>query len=105
MVKKCKAVKLTKFGVLTDEKGEAVICPIRAANCTVKCAWFSFEDRVFRCKDAVIGALRPDSIRSFRLRTGPDVYDLEELLVSYEVNGEVNGEDVSLAKETATTGP
>lgn len=74
MVKKYKAVKLTNAGLLTDEEDEVIICPIRKASCTTRCAWFSFENRVFRCKDTIIGALKADSMRSFRLHKGPDIY-------------------------------
>ncbi len=72
--KKYMAVKLTEHGLLTDERNEPIICPIRKSCCTVMCAWFSIEDRVFRCKDTIIGASSPGAMRSFRLHKGPDVY-------------------------------
>jgi len=73
-MKKYMVVKLTNNGLLTDERNVAIICPIREACCTAMCAWFSFEDRIFRCKDTIIGAATPDAMRSFRLHKGPDVY-------------------------------
>ena len=79
MVAKYKAIKIVEQGYLTDENDEAVICPIRDANCNFRCAWFSMEGRVIRCQDKVIGAIRSKA-RSFRLYTGPDVYDLDESL-------------------------
>jgi hypothetical protein len=86
MIRECKAVKLVKQGFLTDERSDPIICPIRKTNCTLKCAWFSIEAKSFRCRDIVIGAVRPGPVRSFRLCTGPDVYDLDELLVRYDVD-------------------
>jgi hypothetical protein len=104
MTRRCKAVKLTKQGFLTDEKGSPLICPVRQGNCTVKCAWLSIEGKAFRCQDTVIGAVRTDQVRSFRLYMGPDVYDLEELLVSYEADSWASGPDEPLiSSERAET--
>ncbi len=80
MVAKYKAVKFSDQGFLTDEKNDPIICPIRDANCNWRCAWFSVEGRVVRCQDRIIGALRGRPARSFRLYTGPDVYDIDESL-------------------------
>ena len=80
MVAKYKAVKIVEQGFLTNEKDEPVLCPIRDANCNWRCAWFSVEGRVIRCRDIIIGAMRGKPVRSFRLYTGPDVYDLDESL-------------------------
>jgi len=82
MVAKYKAVKIAEQGYLTSEKDEPVICPIRGANCTWRCAWFSIEGRIVRCQDKVIGALRGQPVRSFRLYSGPEVYDIDESLKS-----------------------
>ncbi|MBN2137767.1 MAG: hypothetical protein JW720_08170 [Sedimentisphaerales bacterium] len=86
MTKKHKAIRIAEHGFLTDERNEPILCPVRGANCTLKCAWFSADDRILRCKDTIIGALRGKSIRSFRLHTGPDVYNVDESLLEYEVH-------------------
>jgi len=86
MVAKYKAIKIVEQGFLTNEKDEPVLCPIRDANCNWRCAWFSAEGRVIRCRRTVIGALRGKPLRSFRLYTGPDVYDLDEALKATDVN-------------------
>ena len=75
---KYKAVKISGQGYLTDEKDNPITCPVRNANCTHRCAWFSTEERVIRCQDTIIGAVRGKPIRSFRLSTGPEVYDLDK---------------------------
>ena len=83
--KKCRAIKIGEHGFLADESGDPVLCPIRAANCTLKCAWFSLDDRVLRCKNTIIGALRGKPVQSFRLHSGPLVYSFEETLTEYEL--------------------
>jgi hypothetical protein len=75
---KYKAVKISEQGNLTDEKDNPITCPVRNANCTHRCAWFSIEDRVIRCQNTVVGAIRGKPIRSFRLSTGPEVFDLDK---------------------------
>jgi len=87
MIKKYKAVKIAEQGFLTDERNEPILCPVRGINCSAKCAWFSAEDRILRCQSTIIGALRGKPVRSFRLHAGPDVYDLDESLIEYELNG------------------
>ncbi len=81
---KCRAIKIAEQGFLTDEKGEPIICPMRNANCNIRCAWLSAEGRILRCQDTVIGALRGKPVRSFHLQSGPSVYDLDESLTEYE---------------------
>jgi hypothetical protein len=78
MIKKYKALKISRQGFLTDEKDEPIVCPIRNSNCNFRCAWFSAEERIIYCQNTPIGALRPKPMQSFRLHTGPDVYDLDE---------------------------
>ena len=85
MIKKCRAIKIAKHGYLTDENGEAIHCPIREKNCTLRCAWFSAEEKILRCKNTIIGALRGKPMQSFRLYSGPDVHSLNESLTEYEV--------------------
>ncbi len=80
MIKKYKAIKVSPQGFLTNEAGDPILCPIRNANCNLKCSWISVEDRVIYCRDMVIGALRAKPMRSFYLYTGPGVYDLDESL-------------------------
>ena len=74
---KYKAVKVSEQGYLTDEEGNPITCPVRNANCTYRCAWFTTEDRIVRCQNTIIGAIRGKPIRSFHLSTGPQVYDLD----------------------------
>jgi len=88
VAKKCKAVKMAEQGFLTDENGDPIICPIRGANCNSKRAWFSAEGRILCCQNTVIGALRGKPVRSFRLHTGPDVYNLDESLIEYEISSQ-----------------
>ena len=78
MPAKYKAVKISAQGYLTDEKDHPITCPVRNANCTYNCAWFSTEDRVIRCQNTIIGAVRGKPIRSFRLSKGPEVFDLDK---------------------------
>lgn len=75
---KYKAVKISEQGNLMDEKGNPITCPVRNGDCTYTCAWFSIEDRVIRCQNTVVGAIRGKPIRSFRLSTGPEVFDLDK---------------------------
>jgi len=78
MPRKYKAVKLSEQGELIDEKGNPIICPISGGNCHCRCAWYSAEDRIIRCQDTIIGAIRGRPIRSFRLSLGPQLYDPTE---------------------------
>jgi len=87
MPRNYKAIKISSQGFLTNERDEPIICPIRDSNCNLKCAWFTIDDGVFRCKDTIIGALRKRPLRSFRLYKGPDIYDLDEALKTNELNG------------------
>jgi len=84
MIGKHKAVRIVEHGFLTDEKDDPILCPVRAGNCTVKCAWFSAEDRILRCQSTIIGALRGKGLRSFRLHTGPGVYNVDEALTRHD---------------------
>lgn len=88
MNKKYKGIKISEQGYLTNLKDEPVICPIRDANCNLRCAWFSVEGRIFYCQNTVIGALQGKPMRSFHLFAGPDVYDLDESLKNNEVNSQ-----------------
>lgn len=88
MTKRYKAIKIAEQGFLTSEKDEPIICPIRDANCNIRCAWFSVEGGVIYCQNTVIGALRSKPLRSFRLYTGPEVYDLDESLKSNEIDAQ-----------------
>jgi hypothetical protein len=74
-MRKFRAVKIAEKGDIMDDKGHSIICPVRAAVCNDKCAWYSMEGRVICCQDTVIGAIRGQAIRSFRLSLGPQVYD------------------------------
>lgn len=76
---KYKAVIISKQGYLTDEKDNPITCPIRNGNCTYRCAWFSTEERIIRCQNTIIGAIRGRPVRSFRLSTGPQVHNLDEI--------------------------
>ncbi len=84
MNRKYKAIKIGEEGLLTDGRGDPITCPIRETNCSARCAWFSAEDRILRCQNTIIGALKGKPVRSFRLHTGPPVYDLDESLSDYE---------------------
>ena len=75
MARKYKAVELTPQGELTDPVGISIICPIRNKSCHCRCAWFSVEDKIARCTDSIIGALKSNPIRSFRLHKGPLTYN------------------------------
>jgi len=86
MVARYKAIKIAEQGFLTDEKDDPILCPIRDANCNWKCAWFSAEGRIIRCQNTVIGAIRGKPLRSFRLYSGPDVYDIDESLKVTDIN-------------------
>ncbi len=86
MVARYKAIKIAEQGFLTDEKDDPILCPIRDANCNWKCAWFSAEGRVIRCRDIIIGAVRGKPVRSFHLYSGPEVYDIDESLRGDEIN-------------------
>lgn len=83
MTKKCRAIKIAEHGFLTDGNGEPIICPVRGTKCTLKCAWFSGEDRILRCKETIIGALKGPPMKSFRLYSGPDVHNVDESLTEY----------------------
>lgn len=83
MVKKCRAIKIAEHGFLTDESGEAILCPVRERNCTLRCAWFSTQGRILQCKDTIIGALRGKPMQSFHLHTGPNVHNVDESLTEY----------------------
>ncbi len=91
MVRKHKAVRIGEHGVLTDEKGEPIVCPVRGSNCTIRCAWFSRQDKILHCRDTIIGALRGKPMRSFRLYTGPEVYNIDESLIEYELPDAAHG--------------
>jgi hypothetical protein len=80
VARKYKAIKIAKDGILTGEKNDPIICPIRSDNCNINCAWFSAEGLILRCQTAVIGAVGGKPVRSFHLHTGPLVYDLDESL-------------------------
>ena len=90
MTRKYKAIKIAQNGVLTNEGDQAILCPVQGADCTIRCAWFSAEDRILRCKDMIIGALRGKGLRSFRLHTGPDVYNVDESLMEHELSDQVS---------------
>jgi hypothetical protein len=93
MARKYKAIKIAKEGNLTDEKDDPIICPIRNANCSINCAWFSVEGGVLRCQNAVIGAVGGKPVRSFHLHTGPLIYNLDESLIDYDLdNSSDNGQ-------------
>jgi hypothetical protein len=83
MARKYKAIKIAKDGVLTGENDDPIICPVRSANCSINCAWFSIDGGVLHCQNAVIGAIGGKPVRSFHLHTGPAVYDLDESLLDY----------------------
>jgi len=83
MVRKCRAVKIAEHGYLTDESGETSLCPVRGANCTLKCALLSLEGRILQCKNTIIGAIRGKPVQSFRLHTGPEVHNVDESLTEY----------------------
>jgi len=85
MTRKYKAIKISDEGFLTNQRDEPIICPIRNASCELKCAWFSAEDRVLRCQDTIIGALKGKPMRSFHLYSGPQVYDLDESLEQHQM--------------------
>lgn len=80
VARKYKAIKIAKDGILTGEKNDPIICPIRSDNCNINCAWFSAEGLILCCQTAVIGAVGGKPVRSFHLHTGPLVYDLDESL-------------------------
>lgn len=82
MTRNYKAIKISAQDFLANERDEPIICPIRDSNCTLKCAWFTVDDGIICCQNTIIGALRRKPLRSFRLYTGPDVYDLDESLKS-----------------------
>ena len=90
MARKYKAIKIAKDGVLTGENDDPIICPVRNANCNINCAWFSIDEGVLRCQNAVIGAVGGKPVRSFHLHTGPLVYDLDESLLDHDSD---NGND------------
>ncbi len=75
MPKKYRAVKLTAKGDVTNEEGDAVVCPVNIGSCNCNCAWFSMDGRVLLCKDTPVGAIRSKPVQSFRLSTGPQVYE------------------------------
>lgn len=83
MIRKCRAIKIAQHGFLTDANDEPIICPVRNNNCTLKCAWFSAEDRILRCKNTVIGAMQGKPMKSFRLYSGPQVHNVDEALTEY----------------------
>ena len=85
MTKRYKAIKISDEYFLTDSRGNPIICPVRNESCHIKCAWFSAEGRILRCKNTVIGALKGEAMHSFRLHSGPQVYDLDESLTEYEL--------------------
>ena len=84
MNRRYKAIKIAESGLLTDEQDEPIVCPVRGASCTLRCAWFSAEERILRCKETIIGALRGKPMRSFRLHSGPEVYNVDESLMECE---------------------
>ena len=86
MTKRYKAIRIAEQGFLTNEQDEPLVCPVRGANCNIRCAWFNAEEGIISCQDKVIGALRGKPMRSFRLYSGPDVYNLDESLRNHEVN-------------------
>ena len=85
MIKKCRAIKIAEHGFLTDEGGDAIICPVREKNCTLRCAWLSAQGRVLQCKDTIVGAIRGRPVQSFRLHTGPEVHNIDKSLTEYEL--------------------
>jgi hypothetical protein len=84
MARKYKAIKIAKDGILVDEKDDPIICPVRNANCSIHCAWFSVDGGVLRCQNMIIGAVGGKPVRSFHLHTGPVVYDLDDSLLEYD---------------------
>ena len=83
MVKKCRAIKIGEHGHLTDSSDEAIVCPLRGAQCMLRCAWLSADGRVLSCKDTIIGALKGQPAKSFRLHSGPEVHNVDESLTEY----------------------
>ena len=75
MLKKYRALKITTKGVVTTENDISIVCPVSSKHCTCRCAWYSNEDNIIRCQDIVIGAIRGEPVKSFRLSKGPQVYD------------------------------
>ncbi len=94
MARKYKSIKITKEGFLINGKDDPLICPVRNANCSINCAWFSTDDGVLRCQNAIIGAVGGKPVRSFHLHTGPLVYKLDESLMDYDLmeNSSDNGQ-------------
>lgn len=86
MIRKYKAIKITEEGQIKNERGDFILCPIRKTNCSMKCAWFSVEGKFLCCQNNIIGAFSGKPIRSFRLHTGPPVYDLDKSLSSFQGN-------------------
>ncbi|MHC4741769.1 MAG: hypothetical protein ACYS8Z_07660 [Planctomycetota bacterium] len=80
---KCRAIKISEHGFLTDGSDEAIMCPLRGTKCALNCAWISADDRVLRCKNTIIGALKGPPMKSFRLYSGPDVHNVDETLTEY----------------------
>ena len=85
MSRKHKAVKVAEHGFLTDENNEAIICPIRGANCNIRCAWFSADEQILYCKDTVIGAVRGREVHATHIHTVPSVYNVDKSLTRYKV--------------------
>lgn len=85
MARQYKAIKITKEGFLTDEKGTPIICPIRDAGCSINCAWFSTEGVALHCQNAVLGVVGGKPVRSFHLHTGPLIYNLDKSSIDYDL--------------------
>ena len=79
MARKFKSVKVTEQGNMTDMKGTPIACPIRECSCNARCAWFSHDVRIVRCKDVIIGVTKGKSIRSFHLSIGPPICEIDEI--------------------------
>lgn len=75
MIRKYKGLIITQKGTLTSERGTPVLCPVNSGECNRYCAWYAEQNRVVYCQDKAIGAIRGDPVRSFRLHTGPRIYE------------------------------
>ena len=79
MNRKFKAVVISEQGNITNMmKGTPLNCPVRGGSCNSRCAWFSHDNRVVRCKDSIIGITKGKTVRSFQLSIPPAVYNEAE---------------------------
>lgn len=65
-----RAIEISGEGIVTQQDGVAINCPVREKGCKNRCAWYSNDGTASRCRDTVMGVVAGRKVvRSFRLNT------------------------------------